>query len=180
MRQTTVIGVLSDEKDLNLHEGTRQGLHFARSVIILSAEDGQDLPQTGRGKAVAGADSGQIRLNRMIVCWGSDKEVAKLVRNADRPSVFGVVRGTSTHSKRAIKKLREQGSEAHLLVIKSGTAARIVGSDAAKPVIQWSTEDGWLAEAQIPSRAAGAQVDAPAPVEPPVEPAATQEPDTAA
>lgn len=179
MRQTTVIGVLSDVSDLNLHQGTRQGLHFARSVIILSASADQELPQTGRGKPVAGAESGQIRLNRMIVCWGTDKEVARLVKQADRPSVFGVVRGSGSYAKKAIRKLREQGVEAHLLVIKSGSAARIVGSDAAKPIIQWSTEDGWQLEPQAAAPAPQPAPEPPAPVEPTVEPPSPQGGDTA-
>jgi len=164
MRQTTVIGILSGVEDLSLHENTGPGLHYARSVLVLSAAPDDVLPPTGRGRAVAGSESGQLRLNRMIVCWGSDSEVAKLVKNADRPCVFGVVKGRSNRSKRAIQALRANNVEAHLLVMKEGSAARIVGSDAGKPVIQWSTPEGWVEVAESsPSAPAAPQEAATAP-----------------
>ena len=182
MKQTTVIGLIHDPSDLNLHDCTRQGLHFARSVVVLSAKNGDALPATGRGKAIAGAESGQVRLNRMIVCWGSDKEVADLIEKSDRPAVFGVALNTGPKAKKAIKKLQDKGLEAHLILMEKKSAVRIIGSDAGKPVIQWSTSDGWQQKIaqSAPAQPVGAQ-PAPAGEVAQAEPAkAAQSPSTGA
>lgn len=171
MKQNIVVGVLSTAADLYQHAHTQPGLHYARHVLVLDAQAGDELPSTGRGRAVAAREPGSLRLHRMELCWGTDAAVRDSVLASDRPCVVAVVRGRSTaRAAAALGQLQAAGREVHLLTVGDG-AWRAIGSDVGRAQVQQCTASGWETLDSSPT------VDA-AP-EPAPEPAPELEPEPA-
>ena len=140
-----MVGVLGTAADLYrrlVH--TQPGLHYARHVLVLDAQAGDELPSTGRGRAVAAREPGSLRLHRMELCWGTDAAVRDGVLASDRPCVVAVVRGRSTaRAAAALGQLQAAGREVHLLAVRDDGAWRAIGSDVGRAQVQLCTASGW-------------------------------------
>lgn len=143
MKNMTIVGLLAAGQPLE-HEA-QQGLHYARTTMVLGAEQGAVMPRTGRGRAYPGGAAGGHVAGRVALMWGKDATLAEVLQSVPRRCVVVVPTDTADACVEALRKLEGMGYEVHLAPkgLLADGPARVLASDVGRAQLQRFIAGQW-------------------------------------